>query len=502
VNPAGGASAWANQTIDTFGLTTVACPTTTTCIALDGLGNAMIGHLVPPPTSAQIGAALQSQISLIAKQVRLGPQKLWPSDHLGLVARFALQRRRVTVMSYNVFQGSELSHSFAATTSAQLGPAVAADYENAVRSHIPARARALAAEIQRNHPVVVGLQDAVLWRTAPAGPQPYAIPGTATHVSYDFVQLLLGALAARGVQYRVVAITNTHDLQATGDFPGGQRMDVRYTDRVAILVRADVAVSNLQDHNYTAGDTVSVLGGQLGVPDGWASVDLKVVGRRFRFITTHLDGLSDPQSDSVRAAEASEIITGPANTKLPVIFTCDCSSTPSTKTYEELAAAGLRDTWVTVHPHLPGLTCCHRSNPTDPEPNVADPIPRQGIVERTDYIWNRPPFVALGIKRIGLNPADRALTEIQAFSSNFNAPIQGVFTENCYRPQGNHTRVLIATGAATLSGGPATVEITLTAAGRHLLRTAKRPVGLTVVASFAPLLGPHVTVRNHITLQP
>jgi hypothetical protein len=484
-------------------LTTVGCPSTSTCIALDNAGNAVIGHPTPPPTADQIRAALRQQISLIAKRARIRPQRLWPSDHLGLEAQFALHRTPVTLMSYNIFQGSELSHSFATTTRAQLGPAIAADYDNVLQSNIPARAKALAAEIQQDRPVAIGLQEAVLWRTrTPAGQEPYALPGDATHVSYDFVKLLLGELAARGAHYRAVAIANNLDVQAPGDFLQANKMDVRYTDRVTILVRRGVSVSNVQEHNYTVEDAVHVIGFQLPVPDGWASVDLKVGSRRFRFITTRLDGLNDPRSNGVPAAQAREIISGPAHTKLPVIFTCDCNSTPATRTHQELVAAGLRDSWGSLHPHLAGPTCCHRSSPSDPETDVADPHPHQGIVERSDYIWSGSPFATLGIKLVGLNPADRALVRRRAFSTTFNAPGAGVFTEKWYRSRGKRKPLLIAAGASTFaSGGSEPVDITLTQAGRHLLRTATPPVRITVVASFTPFVEPGVTISTGTALR-
>jgi hypothetical protein len=334
-------------------------------------------------------------------------------------AQASRPRQPVTVMSYNIFQGSELSHSLAAKTLPQLNIGAAKDYENVVRSNIPARAKALAAEIQANKPAVLGLQEAVLWRTRqPAGSQPVAIPGNATHVSYDFVQLLVRALAARGVHYRAVAITNNFDLQVTGHFTGGKKMDVRITDRVAILARRGAAVSNAQEHNFVAHTSVNVLGVPIAIRDGWASVDVKLGGRQFRFITTHLDGVNQPDANSVRAAEARELMNGPEHTKLPVVFTCDCNSTPGTQTHHELTAGGLRDSWAKVHPRVTGLTCCHRSSPTNPEVDVADPRPLQGIVERLDYVFSRSPFAVLAVNRVGLNPADRTRTTPRLWPSD------------------------------------------------------------------------------------
>lgn len=324
----------------------------------------------------------------------------------------------VTVMSYNIFQGSELSNTVAAKNIAQLGPAVAKDYTNVLSSKIPARAKALAAEIKANGADLVGLQEAVLWRTAPAGAQPVAIPGTATHVSFDFVKLIVSALAAQGAHYHAVAITDNFDVQATGDFSGGKKMDVRITDRVAILARQGVSVSNVQEHNFVAHDLIKVFGIPITVKDGWASVDTKVGHKQARFITSHLDGVNDSMSDTVRAAEAKEIVNGPATTKLPVVFTCDCNAKASTTTHSELTSAGLRDTWAGLHPHLAGLSCCHRSSPSDPETDVADPHPHQGIVQRIDYIFSHAPFKAVSIKLLGLKPADRTKTKPRLWPSD------------------------------------------------------------------------------------
>jgi endonuclease/exonuclease/phosphatase family metal-dependent hydrolase len=319
--------------------------------------------------------------------------------------------QKLTAMSYNIFQGTELSNAEAAKSLSQLGPAVGKDYQNVIKSNIPARAKALAAAIKANAPDLVGLQEAVLWRTAPAGASGVTIPPNATHVAFDSVKLIVGALAAKGAHYSAVAITDNFDIQATADFPNGKKMDVRITDRVAILARKGVTVSNVQEHNFVAHDSVSVIGFPFAIKDGWASVDAKVGGKQLRFITTHLDGINGSMSNTVRANEANEIIKGPATTPLPVVFTCDCNAKPGTTVYTELKGAGLRDTWAALQPHSKGLTCCHRSSPKDPEVDVADPHPKQGIVERLDYIWSHAPLKALAISLLGTKKADRTKTK-------------------------------------------------------------------------------------------
>jgi endonuclease/exonuclease/phosphatase family metal-dependent hydrolase len=63
------------------------------------------------------------------------------------------------------------------------------------------------------------------------------------------------------------------------------------------------------------------------IPRGWISVDGKLRGKDFRFVTTHLDGF-DPR---VQAAQASELVQGPqgpGNTNLPVIIAGDLNVAP------------------------------------------------------------------------------------------------------------------------------------------------------------------------------
>jgi endonuclease/exonuclease/phosphatase (EEP) superfamily protein YafD len=325
----------------------------------------------------------------------------------------------VTVMTYNVFQGTELSHTLTAKSASALPAAVAADYTNVIKSKIPARARAIAAEIKAHGPALVGLQEAVLWRTqSPPPNQLVAIPGTATTVSYDFVKLLVRALARLGLHYRAVAITDNIDAQVNASFPNGRRMAVRYTDRVAILARSGVRISHVREVNFNTHDNVDLLGAKVPVPDGYAAVDALIGGRTIRFITSHLDGLNDANSNTIRAAEAKEVLDGPAHTGLPVVFTCDCNATPGSPVHRELTAVGLRDKWHALNPHQRGLTCCHRKSPRDLETDVADPHPRQGIVERLDYIWSSHKFTVLSEHTVGLNRADRTKTRPRLWPSD------------------------------------------------------------------------------------
>jgi endonuclease/exonuclease/phosphatase family metal-dependent hydrolase len=72
-----------------------------------------------------------------------------------------------------------------------------------------------------------------------------------------------------------------------------------------------------------------------------------------RVIDTHLEDLSA----AVGAAEAGELLSGPASTALPVIVAADLNSGPgyAMDAYNTVAAA-MTDTWTATKPNDPGMT--------------------------------------------------------------------------------------------------------------------------------------------------
>jgi hypothetical protein len=111
--------------------------------------------------------------------------------------------RQVTVMTRNLYLGTDLNPIFQATSLPALYAAVGAAWAQVQANDYPARAQALADEIAANRPDLVGLQEAMLFRTdvPPDGP---ATP--AETVASDFVDLLVDALADRGLVYDPVSI--------------------------------------------------------------------------------------------------------------------------------------------------------------------------------------------------------------------------------------------------------------------------------------------------------
>src|SRR3954464_11302722 len=135
------------------------------------------------------------------------------------------QKRLATVMTYNIYQGTELEHVLAATDLTSFVAGVSIDYANVIATSFPERARSIAVEIAQNKPDLVALQEVALWRIrVPSDP---SLP--ATDVAYDFLQILLDALNAAGQHYTTAVVRANFDTQGTG-FSGTGFFDVRLTD--------------------------------------------------------------------------------------------------------------------------------------------------------------------------------------------------------------------------------------------------------------------------------
>ena len=71
---------------------------------------------------------------------------------------------KLTVLTRNIYQGTDLTNVVTATTFPGFVAAVTQDWGNVVATDFPARARALAAEVRQVRPDVIGLQEVSLWR--------------------------------------------------------------------------------------------------------------------------------------------------------------------------------------------------------------------------------------------------------------------------------------------------------------------------------------------------
>ncbi len=314
----------------------------------------------------------------------------------------------LTVMTRNVYPGMAAESIMAAP--AELIPLAAARAWGKMElTNFPERAGRLAAEILVHGPQVVGLQEVALYRVQLPGDLAFGGATPATTVAYDFLQILLDTLAAHGQPYVALAADTTTDVEmpaVTGVDGSGNPtfMDIRYTDRDAILVRADVPHSAAQASRYQAFIPFDLAGATIGIHRGWGSVEVTIAGTTYRFVNTHLEDLSV----EAQVGQTTELLALLADEARPVVLMGDFNSDAihnATPTYAMLTAAGFVDLWTTAHPGEAGASCCNGElldNPT------ATYDQRLDLILVHEGAENAGRYVALAQAwQVGATPAER-----------------------------------------------------------------------------------------------
>ncbi len=264
---------------------------------------------------------------------------------------------QVTVMSRNIYLGSDLTPAVTAGSIPAFLGAVATIYGTVLFTDFPARSGALADEVLAQRPDLIGLQEVSKW----------TVTGPATVPGLDYLAILQAQLAARGLHYDVAAVSDNADIgpvPLAGPFctgPVGACL-LRFQDRDVILVNHDsaVSVSNPRTGRYAHQQVIATPVGQLSFARGWATVDATVDGHSFRFANTHLETEDAP---AVQQAEGVEFLAA-VRTRGAVVAVGDFNSAAdgsTTTTYADLTGDWFRDAAPGV-----GLTCCQNGTLTNP----------------------------------------------------------------------------------------------------------------------------------------
>jgi endonuclease/exonuclease/phosphatase family metal-dependent hydrolase len=298
---------------------------------------------------------------------------------------------QITVLTQNLFLGTSLGDAFAASSEWELATAGSADWATVLRNDFPTRARALADEIARARPDVVGLQEVSLWRDqAPGDALTHPAPD-ATSVALDYLAILLGALRARGVPYTTAATSTGADLEYPRRVPGGQ-VDLRLTDRDALIVRSAVAgrVSDPRHGHYAAQLSDPFLPGPVRSTRSWESIDYRAdPTTTVRIFNTHLE-VGDPGTGSIQEDQANELLRLIAASPFPVIAIGDFNAPAGGSPAYRALTAVLHDAWRSARPADPGWTCCQA-------PSLADPVGREHT--RIDLVLTSRKWPVSGVAR-------------------------------------------------------------------------------------------------------
>ncbi len=256
------------------------------------------------------------------------------------------------VMTYNVYVGAAPDDLLKVESALEVPPKVAKFYRDYQASDFPARAAAIAKIIKESKPHVIGLQEISLVHTqdpADSVGNPEHEPN-ATDVEQDFLKIVLAALKDEGLDYKPAGQVETFDLEMPRPTDTGGFIDIRLTDRDVILVRDDVLYSTTAvSAKYQAALPVPIL--DISVPRGYVIVNVKVAGKTYQVVNTHLEHFEE----QVRVGQTKELLARLSNEELPVILMGDFNTKATEGTaYQAIIAAGFEDVWQGE----PGYTCC------------------------------------------------------------------------------------------------------------------------------------------------
>lgn len=292
-------------------------------------------------------------------------------------------KAELTVMSRNLYLGADLIPLASAADLPAFEQTAANVWRNVQATDFPKRATALAKEIKKTKPDLIGLQEAAVWRKSPDGVKDgQATP--ATVVVYDYIKTLRAELKKAGVEYRVVIQQDEFDFEA----PTALGYDIRLTQRDAILARVGTKVKTGKTYKgqYSKTFIVPTQAGTANSKRGWVAVDAKVGGKSFRFVDTHLEAYGG----DIREAQAKQLLGsgGPLTSKKKnTILVGDLNSDPrdaaaDAAAYKAIAGAG----FVNVFSKLPATSGQNElvNNPTSTLKSSIDHIlvrPKQTVVK-------------------------------------------------------------------------------------------------------------------------
>ena len=290
---------------------------------------------------------------------------------------------QLSVMTQNVYVGADVDRIL--TNPPEQIPVVAAElFQQLQVTNFPERADAMALQIRKLHPHLIGLQEISTIRTQIPGDYLENHAVDAGDVMYDYLGILMDALNRQGLSYGVAALVQNADVEVpmiVGMSDEGPEFgDVRLTDYEVILARTDVIVSNALAANYEYAIDLPESG--IHIPRGYVAVDAEWHGQTYRFVSTHLEDPSgNPDLVDLQLAQANELTTLLADETQPLIIVGDFNSpAPDGLAYNFMVSAGYQDAWILNHivSEEPGYTFGH-------EPDLMDPA--GGFTERIDFVF-------------------------------------------------------------------------------------------------------------------
>ena len=316
----------------------------------------------------------------------------------------------LTVMSWNIYVGADLTQLLAIQDPGQIACGVRAVYEDVLATDFGARAVAIADQIEAFRPHVIGLNEVSTFDFVYE-----TIPFLA---DLEFLAVLRAELASRGLDYDAPVDARSTNFQITlpisyaGDCEPQDLLS--YTEYDVLLVRGDVPWSEADNGRFA--QPLPLPFGLDPKYSGWASIDIEHKALPYRVFATHLEpadtgpcATDEPGLLFVHSAQAAELRTILDGSPHPTILTGDLNSDASgctTSTYPDLLDDGFVDAWDIGRPRGNGYT----SNQDADLRNASSKL-----WHRIDFVLYRDEFTAAGggfrgavhVERVGEEASDR-----------------------------------------------------------------------------------------------
>jgi endonuclease/exonuclease/phosphatase family protein len=337
----------------------------------------------------------------------------------------------IQVMTQNQYLGADLTPIVTAPDEAAFNAAVVAALQRVAANRPAERMKTLAADISKEQPALVGLQEVYQFQCTDLVPP---IPGTGCSdpsIAAAFSDHLQATLDALNGTYLEKATVFNLNIAGIPFFIKGVPALVSMLDRDVILARNGINAIAVdytafqsfgvclkpsgEGCNYSFVIETNVLGIPINLERGFVAVDTTVNGKAYRLVNTHLEVQfpvqNNPQTEVFQAVQAGELLqillnTTPLDRSLIVVG--DMNSAPGHAAipglgiptpYQQFVGAGFTDVWQLRPGGLPGFSCCQ----------LEDLSNRQSVLyERDDLIFSlEVPSSVKNARVIGATVSDK-----------------------------------------------------------------------------------------------
>jgi endonuclease/exonuclease/phosphatase family metal-dependent hydrolase len=298
----------------------------------------------------------------------------------------------VTVMSRNLYLGADIIQLATATDPAAEQQKVAALHQTVNQTNFALRAKAIAAEIKKTKPDIVGLQEVARYYKGADGVHD-GIKDATTPV-YDWLALLQKQIRAKHMHYKVVSQETEIDVEV----PSAEGYDLRLKLGNAVLLRAGkgarVKLGKGLHGVFSDQLSVPLVDQTVKLSRGYAGMTGKVAGKKFIFLDPH----AEAYSGDIAAKQFQQLVkTAAKSRRTPTIIAGDFNSDPNAPApdaggYNAVIGAGFKDTGKRAN------TCCQDENLLNPQSKLNQWI---------DHIVVRPAAKVLRSRIVGNRVSDK-----------------------------------------------------------------------------------------------